>query len=629
MVLRYWGQQGVDADTFAPLLDRSAAGIRTTTLTADLQRRGWNTLAVGGQTSILRLQLNDGRPVIALIEDRPGTFHYVVVVAWHARGVVLHDPARAPFQVMPTREFERRWAAADRWMLVVTRGAAAGDTTTAGVNRTAPLPAAVPALTVSAATSCDVLLARGVEQAQASDLAGAEQTLTQALACPGAAPLRELAGVRLLQRRWPEVAALAGTAVTVDPADTYSWKLLGTSRFLTADASGALAAWNRVGEPTVDLIRVDGLSRTRQRVVERLLDVRAGEMLTPASLLRARRRLADLPAAVASNVQYVPRAAGRAELRAAIVERPAVPSGGVMLVTTALKAAVSREVAVSFGSPTGGGEQVLLGWRFWPRRPAYSAGFTAPAPWGGAWGGVWGVTASTERQPFAAPGYQVSQRTSGRLALGGWPTPRVRLEATAGLDRWRGEQARGVVGGRVRFASDADRVTAALRGESWMGAAPFGTAGAAVRVRTSAQQAGSVLVLRGGLDVVSAHTPLSLWAGGDTGHVRETLVRAHPLLDAGRLRVERLGRALASGSLEGQRWWRAGPVRVAGALFVDGSRTSHRGTGPAVTSGALGEIDVGAGVRVAAPFVPGTLRVDVGHGLRDGATALSLVLAVE
>ena len=38
-----------------------------------------------------------GRPVIALIEDRPGRYHYVVVVSARRGGpIVLHDPARAP-----------------------------------------------------------------------------------------------------------------------------------------------------------------------------------------------------------------------------------------------------------------------------------------------------------------------------------------------------------------------------------------------------------------------------------------------------------------------------------------------------------------------------------------------------
>ena len=94
--------------------------------------------------------------------------------------------------------------------------------------------------------SCDERVASGIKAAQAKDLETAERTLTSALGCPGPAATRELAGVRLLQRRWPEVTELASTAVAIDPRDEYAWKLLGTSRFVQNDSDGALEAWNRL-----------------------------------------------------------------------------------------------------------------------------------------------------------------------------------------------------------------------------------------------------------------------------------------------------------------------------------------------------------------------------------------------
>src|SRR5687768_13235428 len=111
MVLRYWGERAISAESFAHLVDRSAAGIRTDVLMGDLQRRGWDATGVAGRDDLVRRELAEGRPVVALIEDRPGTFHYVVVVAWPQRGVVFHDPARNPFRVMPSAEFVRRWQA--------------------------------------------------------------------------------------------------------------------------------------------------------------------------------------------------------------------------------------------------------------------------------------------------------------------------------------------------------------------------------------------------------------------------------------------------------------------------------------------------------------------------------------
>ena len=107
MVLRYWGERGISAETFSHLVDRSAAGIRTDVLLDELRRRGWTADGGDGDELALRRELSSGRPVLTLIEDRPSTFHYVVLVGWHERGVVFHDPARGPFIVMSTGEFAR------------------------------------------------------------------------------------------------------------------------------------------------------------------------------------------------------------------------------------------------------------------------------------------------------------------------------------------------------------------------------------------------------------------------------------------------------------------------------------------------------------------------------------------
>src|SRR4051812_35809016 len=123
MVLRYWGERGIDADTFATLVDRTSAGIRTSTLIEDLKRRGWMAAAARGSDDVLERELEAGRPVLALIQDRPHRFHYIVVIAAAPRAVVFHDPARAPFRVMARAAFAQRWAAADRWMAVITPGA--------------------------------------------------------------------------------------------------------------------------------------------------------------------------------------------------------------------------------------------------------------------------------------------------------------------------------------------------------------------------------------------------------------------------------------------------------------------------------------------------------------------------
>src|SRR5688572_30863418 len=80
MVLRYWGERGLAAESFAHLVDRSAAGIRTTALIGELLQRGWDATGIEGTERILADHLGRGRPVVTLIQDRPGTFHYIVVV---------------------------------------------------------------------------------------------------------------------------------------------------------------------------------------------------------------------------------------------------------------------------------------------------------------------------------------------------------------------------------------------------------------------------------------------------------------------------------------------------------------------------------------------------------------------
>ena len=167
MVLRYWGERALSAESFAHLVDRSAAGIRTDALAADIAGRGWTATAVAGDDLLARAELARGRPVLALIRDRPWTFHYIVIVAWQEHSIVFHDPARAPFRVMGREEFTRRWKAARSWMLIVVPGAAAA------VDDAAAAP--VRAVGTLENDSCRQRIASGIKAAQANDLDAAER----------------------------------------------------------------------------------------------------------------------------------------------------------------------------------------------------------------------------------------------------------------------------------------------------------------------------------------------------------------------------------------------------------------------------------------------------------------------
>jgi hypothetical protein len=660
MVLRYWGERDLAAESFTHLVDRSRGGIPTPALVRDLTARGWEAVAVTGTDALLRAEIERGRPVITLIEDRRRVFHYVVVVAVSPGAIVFHDPARTPFRVLSREQFLRRWEPAGRWMAVVlpprVSGLAAVHppasdssarplasdspavplamgspeaalTTDAIAGRvTAPSSAVIATAVASTAGSaapraarCEALVADGVRQARAKNFDAAERVLTSALSCPGPAPLRELAGVRVLQARWPEATDLAAAALREDARDELAWRLLATGRFLQDEFGPALDAWNAVGEPRIDLVGVAGVTRTRSRVVERSLGLSAGDVLTRGDLRRGQRRLSDVPALVSARLGYVPAPGGRAEVRASAVERTLLPSSPISWAALGAAAAVARELKVGTGSIVGGGERVGVEWRYWPGRPRFAVDVQAPTGWT-TLPGVWGVTFARERQPFDSSSLPLSDRQTARFSLSSWATGGLRWAARAGLDEWRGRGRFVTVGGGLRSASAGDRLVGVLDVDGWSGERGFATVSASGYFRSSTVREGVVLtgVLGGG--TVSAAAPGDLWVAGDTGRARPMLVRAHPLVDDGRLRVERLGRAGVFATGEVQRWWRASRLRVGGAVFADAATTRRR-----VDRGPMNDVDLGAGLRATVPGMSGVVRVDLAKGLRDGATRLSLV----
>jgi Papain-like cysteine protease AvrRpt2 len=616
MVMRYWGERGVDAESFQSLVDRKAPGIRTTALATNLRSRHWSALEVPGSAESLTRELQQGRPVISLIEDHPGAYHYVVVVARNTDGVVFHDPARAPFRVASTTDFDRRWSATGRWMLVVT------PLVPSEVEGPVPRrpPEGGPASPIASPATCDQQIAEGVRQAERSDLDGAERTLVSALSCPGDAAFRELAGIRVVQRRWSDAADLAAVALTRDPSDEYAWRLLATARFVTDDPLGALDAWNQAHEPRIDLNRVDGLTRTRYDVVQHLIGLKTGDTLTRSTLLRGRRRLNELPSG-SGTLDFVPVPSGLAEVRATVIERSLVPHGGFDLGVLGLATAVTREVVASIASPTGGGERMVVDWRFWAHRPLYRLSLAAPAPWRG----VWTLGASRERQPFSAV-FAPTVHDSLQLDVADWATGSVRWQLGTGLDRWNGARTFGTATAGVRLVSPGNRLDARAQLRSWFGGgSKFERGEARVIARSSARMNGVVIVVDGGIAAVNSPAPPDLWFAGDTGRARPLLLRAHPILaDGERFRTERLARLLTHESTEVQRWWRVGPFRAGVATFADTGRTAQRLLGAPLT-----DVDVGAGLRGAYPGRGGGFRLDFARGLRDGNTAISVIYSAD
>ena len=621
MVMRFWGAQGVYADAFAPLVDKAAGGIHTSALTRDLQSRGWRIDAGGGDVARLIGEVRAGRPVIALIEDRPNRYHYVVVVAASDSGpIVVHDPARAPSRSFDLASFDRRWTKTDRWMLVMqppVGGVASGTGT--GEPSGADKPPETAATSAAPASACQPRVDEAIGLAERGEKDAARRLLVELTGtCPrAAAAWRELAGLDALEQRWAEAADHARTAVALDPRDDHAWRLLATAEFLLHDDLAALAAWNRLGEPRVDLIDIKGLRHTRYMVIADAIGLEPRALLTPDAVRIAQKRVRDVPAVSAARVTFRPAERGTAQIDATIVERERAPLSYPSWMAIGAGAVANREAIVTFANVSGGGDAVDVAWRWWEHRPRIAASYAAPGPFG-----TWRIEAARETQTFGAARFEET-----RTHLGGdvsnWLTDRVRLAGGLALDRWRGDARTVAVSLRSQYWPVVDRLAVEGGASGWRGSGTrFGAADARLRWRSRAAPAGFVVLGTAGYQFASSSAPASIWPGADTGHARDVLLRAHPLLDDGVIEGGVFGRHVAFGNVEAQRWsapmWH-GLLRIAPAAFVDIAR-ARRGLD---TTDSRIHYDAGAGLRISIPG-SGVLRIDVAQGLRDGRTALSV-----
>ncbi|HEX7025071.1 MAG TPA: papain-like cysteine protease family protein, partial [Gemmatimonadales bacterium] len=302
MVERWWGRRGVFAEDFSGLVRPELGGILTTDLASAARARGWDTRVLPGTPELVRHHLEAGAPVVALIQVSPDRYHFVVVLGWHAGKVTYHDPARAPFITVDEARFLTRWTGADRWAMVIRPAPAQAS---------APAPAAV-ADSVSRAPfdslPCPPWLDQAIDAVDQRRLEEAFRLLEEAgRACPDQPlVLREMAGVRFKQGQHADVIRLAGEYVALAPGDEAGWQLLASSRYLTGDLDGALAAWNELGRPTVDLIRIDGTHGVRFHEIAEAASMPPGSVLTPSGLALAQRRVSDVPALRRAAVAYQP-----------------------------------------------------------------------------------------------------------------------------------------------------------------------------------------------------------------------------------------------------------------------------------------------------------------------------------
>ncbi len=616
MVLRYWGETAMRSADLQPLVV-PGQGIRTGDLADAVRTRGWTSLLLADvpddPRDRLRQELARGRPLIALIEVAPQTYHYVVLVGATDELVVFHDPARAPFRTESWAAFDRAWRAAGRWMLLVLPPSSRAErpaAATAAQTQTAPR------------SPCASLVAESVTLAGADAMDAAERGLMAARAlCPAeAAPLRELAGLRFLQSRWAEAINLATAALERDAGDRNARETLATSLYLTGEVERALDVWAPLGAPRIDVVSVQGADRTRHPVIVAASGLRAGEQLTADALSRARRRVRAVPSIASANVSYTPGTGGLAQVVIQVAEREVVPMAPIPVIVTVGRAVISESVDVPVIGLTGGGEALRVAARWSDERPHIRASVAVPAPDGVP--GVFDSAVSWDRQAYDINAALTRERRR-RIEVGwsSWLTGDLRVRVSLANDRFDDTTAfSGGLGVDHRWFGD--RVAVFAEAERWWpkSGPRFHALSAGIAARTATSLSTPATWGRVNLSSVPDGAPLALWAGAGTGASRRPLLRAHSLLEDDVVRGEAFGRTLVQATVEHSRPLRFVALgRVSAAAFIDVARAWHRL--PPRRSPSIWWVDAGIGLRV--PVGTSAIRLDVAHGLRGGGFTAS------
>jgi ABC-type bacteriocin/lantibiotic exporter with double-glycine peptidase domain len=123
MVLRYWNEDVSHDDVARALVRPELRGIAGSDLAEFARGRGFEAVAYRGDLAHLRDFVSKGRPLIVAWRLRGSRYHDVVVVGFDdARGAVLvNDPAAGASRAVRVAQFEKRWAGAGYWTLLVTR----------------------------------------------------------------------------------------------------------------------------------------------------------------------------------------------------------------------------------------------------------------------------------------------------------------------------------------------------------------------------------------------------------------------------------------------------------------------------------------------------------------------------
>lgn len=119
MVLDYWGHSTPHDTIASALLRRELNGITGSELAEFARWLGMQAIAYRGDRWQLREYLAKGRPLIVAWKLKRGRFHNVVVTGFDGDTLIVHNPAEGASRRVSEKTFEKRWAGAGYWTLLV------------------------------------------------------------------------------------------------------------------------------------------------------------------------------------------------------------------------------------------------------------------------------------------------------------------------------------------------------------------------------------------------------------------------------------------------------------------------------------------------------------------------------
>jgi ABC-type bacteriocin/lantibiotic exporter with double-glycine peptidase domain len=129
MIVHYWSSQTTaqgsnvptHLDIYRSLYNPELKGIPLAKMKGYLGDLGYRAFTMRGEWKDLTQHLSKGRPIIvAQKKDRTESFHFAVLTGDDGSHVWLNDPGHKRPERISRTEFNKRWAAAERWMLIAT-----------------------------------------------------------------------------------------------------------------------------------------------------------------------------------------------------------------------------------------------------------------------------------------------------------------------------------------------------------------------------------------------------------------------------------------------------------------------------------------------------------------------------